>query len=294
MTVIGVLVLVLYIGVSVWIALRLADICRHAEKYEERELQAAAEELEHTKGRPRGFKSLSHLYSMVNVLFMLASTAVAYGVIVALSFLAAKGETNILLDSQTAGTCAAIFWNITAGLVIIPLHIKRRFFAVTVLDAFNCSDRAFVWQRGYALLFIFFALFFPFYGLACNNYAHFNESGITVSRYFRLDETYTAYEDIEEVRIYVRHDRGGHVDAFCYEIRLSDGKRFDINHGVINNEMRKTTLALHKFLEKKATCKPTITPLNDLDRNYIRRTCTAAAAEAIDYIFEGFHEGRHV
>ena len=132
-----------------------------------------------------------------------------------------------------------------------------------------------------------FTVGFPFFVLGCNNYAHYSDSGITVSRYFQLNETYSAYEDIQEVSIYIHHNNKGKVNVICYEIRLSDGKRFDINDGAYRI-VGKSTLEIHKLLEKRATCAPNITPLNDADLEYLK-TLDREKAEAIRYIFEGFH-----
>ena len=289
MTIIIIIFTVLYIVLAAGIALRLIDLRKRPEKYEEAELQALAEETERKTPHFGFFKSLSHQYAMINFCLILLLSALAYGVIVACSVLTAGKDLNILLDTQFAGVAAAFFLNIIMGMAIIPLFIKTKFFAVSLLDGFNVSGRYAIWKRGYTVLLVLFLVAFPFYGLGCNNYAHYNDEGITISRYFQLDETYTTYEEIQEVVIYIHHNNSGKVDTIHYELRLADGKLFDINDGLgAGKHITKTTLEIHKLLEQKASCIPTITPLNEVDLKFLE-TRSIEQAEAIRYIFEGFH-----
>ena len=291
MTTIFAVLLILYVLSSAAIGWKLYDVYHRPERYKELELEDRARALEYEKKHFFFFKSLSHQYGMVNLLFWVLLTAGAYGVIVACSYLTAGGDRVILLDTHFAGLVAMLFINITLGLVIIPLHIKTPFFAVSVNDMFNVDGRYATYKRGYVILLVSFVLLFPFYGLGCNNYVHYNDAGITVSRYFQFGETYTAYDEIQEVVIYVHHDNNGKFDVIHYQLRLSDGNVFDVNDcaGTNGRGISETTLEIHKLLEQNANCTPTITPLNDADLEYLS-TRSAEQAAAIRYVFEGFHK----
>lgn len=290
MTTVIIVFLVLYIVLGAGIALRLVDICKCPEKYEEAELQKAAEETEEKKPHFGFFKSLSHQYAMVNLLFVVLLTVAACGIIVLCSVLIAGKDSIIFLDTQFAGVIAAFFLNIIAGMAEIPLLIKTKFFAVSLLDVFHVFGRWKIWKRTYIVFLVLFLGAFPFFALGCNNYAHYSDSGITISRYFQIDETYTAYADIEEVTIYIHHDNSGNVSAIHYDLRLSDGGIFNINDGIgAGKHVTGTTMEIHKFLEKNAGCTPNITPLNEADYDYLNGQSEEQAA-AILYIFEGFHK----
>lgn len=289
MTTIIIVFAVLYLVLGTGIVLRFIDIRNRPEKYEESELQTAAERIECQTPYSGFFKSVSHKYAVVNMGVALLLTAAAYGIIVGCSYWTAGADKNILLDVQIGGVVAAFFLNVIVGLVIIPLHIKTKYFAVSVLDVFNVSDRLSIWKRGYFVFLAFFLVAFPFYSLGCNTYAHYNEEGITVSRFFQIDETYTAYEDIQEVNIYIHHNYHGQVDTMNYELRLKDGKIVDVNDGIgAKDRMNRTTLEIHKLLEQKASCTPTITPLNKDDYEFLKKQ-SSEQADAVYYIFEGFH-----
>lgn len=290
MTTISIVFTVVYIVLGMGIALRLIDICKHPEKYEEAELQEAAEEMEKKKRHFVFFKSLSHQYAMLNVAFVILLSGAAYGIIAACSVLTAGKDAIILLNTQFAGATAALFLNIIVGMAVIPLLIKTKFFAVSLLDVFRVFDRRKIWKRTYVVFLVFFFVAFPFFALGCNNYAHYSGSGVTVSRYFQIDETYTAYEEIQEVAIYIHHSNSGSVGAVHYELRLSDGRIFDINKGIgAGKRVSKATLEIHKLLEKNSSCTPKITPLNDVDYEYLK-TQSEEQVAAILYIFEGFHK----
>ena len=291
MTTISIVLLIVYLVSSAAIAWKIYDICHRPERYKERELEDRARALEYEKKYCWFFKSLSHQYSMVNLIFMFLLMAVAYGVIVACSYLTAGQDTVILLDTQFVGLAAMLFINIILGMLIVPLHFKTPFFAVSVNDFFDVDSRYDIYKRGFTVLLIFFALLFPFYGLGCNNYAHYDDAGIVTSKYFQIGETYTAYDEIEEVVIYVHHDNSGNWDVLHYQIRLSDGKLFDINDvaGSNGRNLAETTFEIHKLIEQHASFTPTITPLTESDWQYIS-TRSAEQAAAIRYIFEGFHK----
>lgn len=281
---------VLYLVFGAFIVLRLFDIHNRPERYEEWELEAAAEATVRRKRHSVFFKSLPEQYGTVNSVFFLLLLAASYIIIVTCSYLAAGDDANLPLDTQYGGVIAMLLPDLLLGIAIIPLHIRTSFFAVSIMNVFDVPDRYSIWKRGYKILLLLFLIGFPFYGLACNNYAHYNESGITISRYFQLGETYTAYEDIGEINIYIHHDVDGNPTDICYELRLSDGSLLDINNGNIRSSahINKTTLEIHKLLEQNASCTPTITPLNDADLEYLT-TRSAEQAEAIRYVFEGFH-----
>lgn len=290
MTTIFIIFLMAYLVSGAAIGWKLYDIYQRPERYKEIELENRARALEYEKKHFWFFKSLSHQYSMVNLLFWLLLNAGAYGVIVGCSYLTAGQDTVILLDTQFGGLVAMLFINITIGLVIVPLHIKTPFFAVSVRDVFNVDGRYATYRRAYTILLISVLLLLPFYGLGCNNYAHFNDTGITISKYFQIDETFTAYDEIEEVVIYVHHDNSGNFDTIHYQIRLSNGKMFDVNDvaGSSGHGLAETTLEIHKLIEQHAKFTPTITPLTEADLEYLS-TRSAEQAAAIRYVFEGFH-----
>lgn len=289
MTTIIIVFAALYIVLGAGIVFRLIDIRNHPEKYEEAELQGVAEEMEDRKSHFRFFRSLSHQYAMVNLVIVFLLSVVAYGIIVACSVLIAEEDSIILLDTQFAGVVAAFFLNTIVGMAVIPLFIKIKFFAVSLLDVFHVVGRREIWKRTYVVFLVLFLGAFPFFALGCNNYTHYNDSGITVSRYFQVDETYTAYEEIQEVAIYISHNNSGKVAAIHYELRLSDGGIFNINDGIgAGKHVTGTTIEIHKLLEKNANCAPKITPLNNADYDYLKGQSEEQAA-AILYIFEGFH-----
>ena len=282
--------LIVYLVSCAAIGWKLYDVYQRPERYREIELEDRARALQHEKRAWFFFQNLSHQYSMVNFVFTLLLTAVAYGVIMVCSYLTAGQDTVILLDTQFGGLAAMLFINITLGMVIVPLHIKTPFFAVAVDGMFNVCGRYATYRRGFTVLLISFVLLFPFYGLGCNNYAHYSDTGITTSKYFQIGETYTAYDEIQEVIIYVHHDSSGNFDTLHYEIRLSDGRLFDVNDvaGSSGHRLADTTLEIHKLIERRANFTPTITPLNDADLQYLS-TRSIEQAQAILYIFEGFH-----
>lgn len=291
MTTVLAALLIIYLVSCAAIGWKLYDVYQRPERYREIELADRALELQREKRAWFLFQNLSHQYSMVNFLFTLILTVGAYGVTVACSYLTAGQDTVILLDTQIGGLIAMFFINITLGMVIVPLHIKTPFFAVSVDSMFNVDGRYATYRRGFTVLLISFALLFPFYGLGCNNYAHYSDTGITTSKYFQIGETYTAYDEIQEVIIYVHHDSSGKFDTLHYEIRLSDGRLFDVNDvaGSSGHRLADTTLEIHKLIERRAHFTPTITPLTDSDLQYLS-TCSVQQAVAIQYVFEGFHK----
>ena len=182
------------------------DILKNPHKYQETALENKAYQEERKKKHCWFFKSLSHQYSFVSfpvcLLLAVLSAAVLYGIFK----LIAGNSTMITPGPRLLGVIAMVFLNIDLGTVILPLHIKTTFFAVAVKDAFNGS-RYSIWKKSYITLLIFFAITFPLYALSANHYIFYDHHGVTASGFFEITETYTAYEDIEELLTHRKQHR---------------------------------------------------------------------------------------
>ena len=275
----------IYIALTVAISLKLRDILKHPEKYEELELENRAYKRMRERKHFAFFQSLSHQYSFVTILFWIAICILSAALIYGILRLIAWDNELIFPGTALIGVIGMMFTGITVGMVIIPLHIKTTFFAVAVDGMFD-GERYDIWKKAYISLLIFFALTFPFFILSSNNYIYYNDIGITSSAYFQLGEIYTAYEDIEEVRIYAHHDNDGDASALKYEIKLSDGKILDI---CTNNYFNERTLDVHKKIEAQSDCKVNIEPLTDEDIAYLTKKLSKEKMEIVSYIFEGLH-----
>lgn len=146
-----------------------------------------------------------------------------------------------------------------------------------------------MFRLAYLTFLILFALGFPFVALSCNNYIYYGESGITSSAYFQLNETFTAYADIEKVQIYVSHNKHGQPDQFHYDIALTDGRTLNVNNsGTGCKYIASTTQEIHKYIAFYGSCTAEITPLNDDDIRYIETQLSADRAQAVYEVFGGF------
>ena len=267
------------------ISLKLRDILKNPHKYQETALENKAYQEERKKKHCWFFQSLSHQYSFVSFAVCLLLTVLSAGVLYGIFKLIAGNSTMITPGPRLLGVSAMFFLNIALGMVILPLHIKTTFFAVAVKDAFNGS-RYSIWKKSYITLLIFFAITFPLYALSANHYIFYDHHGVTASGFFEITETYTAYEDIEEVRISIHRDRQGNASSLNYEIKQSNGRWLELNTtGYYNQKV----LEIHKILETKENCKATVETPTQEDIAYIENHVSKETLDIVKYIFEGFH-----
>lgn len=124
--------------------------------------------------------------------------------------------------------------------------------------------------------------------LSVNNYAYYNDSGITYSKFFELTETTAEYGQIEKVKVSIHHDNNGKVNVFEY-IVIYNGNEIDINNP--NTSVKGFTegvFEFHKNIEKYGNCDMEITPLTDADYEYINNSLNARQQEIVRYIYSGF------
>ena len=281
-----VFLILIYIISIVLISFKLRDILKKPHKYEEIDLENRAYKRMRQKNFCRLFKSLSHQYSMVSFMFVLLLTAMS-GLLIYISIrVIAQNNIVILPGTWLIGVIAMFFLNIIIGMVIIPLNIKTTFFAVAVDDVLSSWIRYDIWKKGYILFLIFFIIAFPFFTLSSNNYIHYNDDGITNSAFFEISETYTPYEDIEEIWISAHHNKHGDASSLNYEIKLSNGKILEL---CTNGYYNEKTLDVHKKIEAKSRCKITVEPLTDEDIAYLTKKLSKEKMDIIQYIFDGFH-----
>ena len=267
---------------------KIKDIKANPQKYEEVDLERKAFELERQKNYCHFFKSLSHQYGMVNFLFTLILSVITATLLFQVNKLFINGK-NLFISTQLIGIMAALFINTIVGLVIIPLHIKKPFFAVSLQDMFNVIGRKHIWKRGYIAFLILFIICFPFYTLSCTNYAYYDEDGIHSSKYFQIIENYTKYEEVSHANIYIHHNDSEQVNSFYYEITLNNGKKININDSLRYHRVYyQSTYEIHRYLEK-TSCDFKIVPLNDVDIKYINDKLSENQKNIIYYIYEGRH-----
>ena len=284
MNAIVIIFLFMYIIGIVAIVNKLRDVLENPDKYLEYNMEQLAEERIRNTPYCRFFKSLSHQYAFVP--FFMAFVLTAFGgVIVYLTIrVVAWGNNLILPGTWLISVIALFFINLFFGMLIIPMHIKNSFFAVATDGMFGLT-RYDNWRNGYIGLLVSFVLLFPFCGLSANNYIYYDENGITSSRYFELDETYTDYDDINEVRIYYYHNKKDSL-YLKYELVLADGKNIDITTSDYYDE---NTLNIHKMLEKTGKCNVDVMPLTEDELIYLQDKLSKERYDLIIYIFEGFH-----
>ncbi|MBQ7365093.1 MAG: hypothetical protein IJW46_05805 [Clostridia bacterium] len=264
---------------------RLRDIRKNPHKYDETELVNRADDYASNRDYCRFFKSLSHQYSGVGLLLSFLLTALSGVLLWVLDRLIAGSGTSITPGARGAGIVAMLFLNLIVGIAIIPLHIKTPFFTVMVDGAFD-GNRRDIWKKSYIAFLILFAITFPFFTLSANHYTHYNESGITHSAFFQIDETFTAYEEIEDVWISVGHNKHGQFSALRYEVLLSDGRRLDLSSTYYNEN----TLAIHRYIEATSNCRMHIEPLSEDDLAELQERLSPERLAIVLYIFEGIHE----
>ncbi len=281
--------LFVYFVTILFFALKIKDTVRHPEKYAHNELVEKGDELERNKTHFVLFKSLSHQYSMVCLLFVLGLLALEFLLVSAVQKLLVGSNQAIFMGETYIGVCALMFFDIPVGMSLIPLAIKTPYFEVATRDVWNVCGRQANYKRSYAVALAIFALTFPFAAFATNDYCYFNEREIAYSNYFQFGEQTVKYEDIDGVKIYIHHSNNGKVDTFVYEI-MHDGQTKNINKpntGVVY--FTEEVFEVHKLLESQSNCVAEITPLNDIDKEFISKHLDSRQKEIVEYILGGFH-----
>ena len=287
MTAIAIIFMVLYVTGVALISLKLRDILRNREKYEEKKLVKRAEARARSKAHFPFFKSLSHQYSMVLLPIWLVSILACIGLLLVIYKIKAGADSLILSGTFMIGGIASLFIMIPTIVSILPLYIKTPFFAIIASESSD-GTRYGAWKESFIMLLILFTVGFPFYGLAANNYIHYDESGITTSMYFQLDETYTAYEDIKKVSISANSTSDGDVDSLTYEVTLSDGRAIDLMTKSVPY-FSEEVIEIHKILEKYDDVEFEITPLTYSDMKYMKVNLSPYQMKNVEYIFGGKH-----
>lgn len=278
--------LVIYVVGIVAISLKLRDIIRDPEKYEDWELVKKASIKEQNTPHIKLFKSLSTQYALfVNILGWFLWLPISYGILVLIHKIMA-GESRLIMPG---GAIAGIIPMLFFGIILAPVvtyFIKTPFFAIAFEEAWCFGGRAKNIKVGFICLLVSFTLLFPFYGLSANCYVHFDSEGISSSKYFELEETYTPYEDVVKAKIWMYYE-DEKPNTVYYEITLPNGVTLDI--ASVNTKVSEETLMLHKYLEEKGTCDVEVTPLTLSDMKYLQEHASPEKLEIIKYIFEGFH-----
>lgn len=285
MTAIAIIFMILYIVGIVLISLKLRDVLRNREKYEEKKLVKKADA--RRRDKVYFFKSLSHQYSMVLLPVWLVSILACIGLLLVIYKIKAGADSLILARTFMIGGLASLFIMIPTIFSILPLYIKTPFFAIIANEP-SYGTRYGAWKESLIMLLVIFTVAFPFYGFAANNYIHYDEDGITTSMYFQLDETYTAYEDIKKVSISANSTSDGDVDSLTYEVTLSDGRAIDLMTKSVPY-FSEEVIEIHKILEKYDDVEFEITPLTYSDMKYMKVNLSPYQMKNVEYIFRGKH-----
>ena len=279
--------MIIYVAGIVLISLKLLDILKNRDKYEEKKLVRKAEAQARSKAYFPLFKSLSHQYSMVLLPIWLISILACIGLLIVIYKIKAGAGGFILAGTFMIGGLASLFIMIPIINSVLPLYIKTPFFAIIAKDSCD-GTRYGAWKESFIMLLVLFTVCFPFYGLAANNYIHYDEDGITTSMYFQLDETYTDYEDVKKVSISANSTSEGVVDSLSYEVTLSDGRVVDLMTKSVPY-FSEEVMEIHKILEKQDGTEFEITPLTYSDIKYMKVNLSPYQMNGVEYIFEGRH-----
>ncbi|MGM9969000.1 MAG: hypothetical protein ACI35S_01220 [Anaeroplasma sp.] len=262
-----------YIATIVITIIKIKDIHKNPEKYEHQDL------IDETNRKYAGkwdsycgfFKSLSHQYAMITIVFILIFVVIGTLIIIGVNKLNNAGEGSIFLGTQFIGSIGLLFLGMPLCMSIIPLSIKRPFFVVTTYDMFNTEYRPKIYFKGYSLFLIMFFISFPFIVLSCNNYAYYDDNGIYYNRFFQIEEVFTSYEEIEKIEIYVSYEKGK-ISELNYDIYLNNGK-LDVNSANIRRKMfSENTIAIHEYIMEKGDCEFAITPLTEEEIEFFTNT----------------------
>ena len=265
---------------------KIIDIHKNPKKYEHQDL------IDETNRKYAGkwdnfcgfFKSLSHQYGMVTVLFDFGFVVIGTLIIIGVNKLYNTGEGSIFLGTQFIGSIGLLFLGMPLCMVIIPLAIKRPFFVVTTLDMFNTEYRPKIYFKGYLGFLILFFVTFPFITLSCNNYAYYDKNGIYHNTYFQIEEEFTSFEEIEKIEIYVSYEKGK-ISELNYDIYLN-GRKLDVNSENIRRKMfSENTLVIHNYILEKGDCEFVVTPLTGEEIEYFMNNYSSENYKIIFEIF---------
>ena len=274
---------IIYAVGIVLISLKLADIIKNPNKYEDRELVQKAMKIQSERDYFRFFQSLSHQYGcIVFIPSFLAFLGITYLILISIHRIMAGDLELILLGGSMAGLSPMLFLGITL-LFVIFLLIKTPFFAIASDNAICGGGRARNFKVGFISLLVSFVLLFPFYGLSINCYVHFDENGISSSKYFELDETYTPFEDVVHAKIWLSHEGDGDPGAVYYQVTLPGNRIIDI--ASVNTRVTDETVRFHSLLLQKGNCEFEITPLTKEDWDWLEEHASVEKLEMIEYIF---------
>lgn len=146
--------LVSYLAIIGFLIWKIRDIYFNSDKYEHTYLVEQGDKLIATKKYHIPFKSLSHQYGMVGMLFTVALTALESLIGVGLQRLIFTDGRTIILGASFIGIICLLFLNIFVGMGVIPLAIKKPFFEVATRDLFNVSSRVDMYKRTYIVTLI--------------------------------------------------------------------------------------------------------------------------------------------
>ena len=116
MTAIAIIFMILYIVGIVLISLKLRDVLRNREKYEEKELVKKADARKRNKEHLHFFKSLSHQYSMVLLPVWLVSILACIGLLLVIYKIKAGADSLILAGTFMIGGIASLFIIIASAM----------------------------------------------------------------------------------------------------------------------------------------------------------------------------------
>lgn len=258
----------IYIVVIILTIFKLIDIRKNPEDYEDRELVRKAEIIYANKRYDfcGFFQSLSHQYSMVTFLFFIMLTVIGILLILGINRLYAGNNGYIFLGSSLSGGVALLFLCMPIGMGMIPLAIKKPFFVITTLELFNTEYRPKIFKKTYFWFLVIFIIAWPFVMLSSNNYGYYTNEGVYINKYFQIAETYTPYNEISKVEIYVSHNNNEEINSLNYILYLSDNSMININSQNSEKKIfRDCVMKIHKYLVEASSCEFIVTPLSEKD-----------------------------
>lgn len=279
----------IYLALIIFLILKINHIQKFPEKYEHKDLVQAGNELEDRKKSIFFFKSLSHQYGMVGLLFSIGLTLLDVGLILGIQrILVGKGH-GIFLGTSLTGVIALFFLNIAVGMGVIPLWIKKPFFEVSTRDLWNVFGRPTIYKRTYSITLILFCIAVPFAYFSANHYCYYDETKIGYSEYFQMGETTILYEEIDKVFVSIDHNKRNQISSFQYSI-VYKGKKIDVNSPNLGRKSFSNDIyVIHQYIEKQSDCQIEITPLTEEDQVFISKKLNEKEQQIVYYIYEGFH-----
>lgn len=268
---------------------KLKDIKNNPSKYEHEDLINETNEKYKDKWDKycKIFQSLSHQYSFVNFALCFIFVAIGYLLILAISKTLIQNNERIFMGTQLIGVIALLFLAVPLLMGIIPLSIKKPFFVVTTLDIYNEQYRPRIYKKAYLTFLIIFIITFPFVILSCNNYGYYNSHGIGINTYFQIKETFTSYDEVKTVEIYVQHNKKDQISSLNYVVEMKDGKKININNANMGKKVfTKSVIQVHEFLKEKGQCEFIVKSLSEED---IKTYKAKVTQEEFDRIIEIFN-----